>query len=111
MEFNCEVWSPEHLQDIDRVENIQRTFTKRIAAINTLSYLERLDVCGLESLEMRRMKRDLILVYKIIKGLVGLNFDDFFKYAPSRALRGHSLEIVCQHTGLVVVHYTFLLVE
>ena len=33
LEYNCEVWSPLYLQDIDRIESVQRKFTKRIRKI------------------------------------------------------------------------------
>ena len=47
--------------------------------LKNLDYLERLERCGLESLEMRRLKRDLAFVFKILHGLVKLDFDRFFR--------------------------------
>ena len=44
---------------------------------------DRLLALGLESLETRRVKFDLICCYKIIHGLVNLRFDDFFSLANS----------------------------
>ena len=53
LEYNCEVWSPYLIQDIDRLENVQRRFSKRIKGLHDLSYHDRLKICKLESLEMR----------------------------------------------------------
>ena len=43
-----------------------------------LTYKERLVRLNFSSLELRRLYLDLILCYKIVFGLVGVNFDDFF---------------------------------
>lgn len=83
LEYNCEIWSPCALGDIDLLESVQRNFTRRIFGLSELSYIERLRICNLEPLELRRVKRDLVLVYKIIHKLIGLEFDLFFTYAPT----------------------------
>jgi hypothetical protein len=41
-------------------------------------YAERLRVCCLEPLELRRICADLVMTFKIVKGIVNLCFDDFF---------------------------------
>ena len=89
LEYNCELWSPHHLQDIDRIESVQRSFTRRIYGLEDLSYWDRLAICQLEPLELRRIKRDLLLLYKMRHRLVKLNFYDFFRYAPNVGNRGH----------------------
>jgi len=43
-----------------------------------MSYNERLHYLGLSSLELRRLHLDLIHCYKIVFGVVDLNFSDFF---------------------------------
>ena len=45
---------------------MQRQFTKRIDGLSGLSYQERLNVLKLPSLEFRRIRGDLIEVYKIL---------------------------------------------
>ena len=90
MEYKCELWSPHLLGDIDKIESVQRSFTKRINGLYNLSYQQRLKICNLEPLELRRMKRDLIFVYKIRHSLVKLNFLEFFRLAPTVGTRGHS---------------------
>lgn len=82
LEYNCEIWNPLYLGDVDRLERVQRAFTKRIRGLYNLSYEERLEICKLESLEMRRLKRDVVLVYKILNGIINLRFEDYFAHAP-----------------------------
>ena len=86
LEYACSVWSPNLLGDIDLIESVQRNFTRRIphvAALN-LSYPGRLKYMYLkmDPLEMRRLKIDLVLTYKIIFGHVDVDFHSFFKFTP-----------------------------
>jgi len=50
---------------VKRVESVQRTFAKKLPDMNGLTYRERLSVLRLESLELRRLKADLIMCFKI----------------------------------------------
>ena len=59
------------------------------------NYKERLTACGLETLELRRLKNDLVFVYKMINSMVDYKFEDYFKLANSRT-RGHSLKLIGQ---------------
>jgi len=63
LEFNSNIWNPTKQYLIDKLENIQRRFTKRVPSLSHLSYLERLSVLGLEPVELRRLKFDLIQYY------------------------------------------------
>ena len=40
-----------------------------------------------------RLLADLLLCFKIIHGLIALNFDDFFKCSPNSTLRGHPFKL------------------
>jgi len=46
-----------------RVESVQRAFTKKLPDMNSLTHRERLSVLRLESLELRRLKADLIVFW------------------------------------------------
>ena len=78
LEYNTAVWNPYLHKDVQKVESVQRFFTKRIPGLAHISYLNRLSRLGLETLELRRLKFDLLEVFKIVNGIVDLNFDDFF---------------------------------
>ena len=49
---------------VKRVQSVQRAFTKKLPDMNSLTYRERLSVLRLESLELRRMKANLIMCFK-----------------------------------------------
>ena len=70
LEYCSPVWSPHTLTDILRVESVQRTFTKSLPSCRDLSYKNRLELCGLSSLERRRLVADLVLFYKIVNKIV-----------------------------------------
>jgi len=54
-----------------------------------LTYYSRLKVLSLESLELRRIRADLILVYKIVFGQLCVASDAFFFPRAQSQLRGH----------------------
>ena len=66
------------MADIAKIEKVQRNFTRRLPGFGELSYGERLDRLNLEYLEERRIRFDLVEVFKIIKGFSVLKFNDFF---------------------------------
>ena len=75
------------------MESVQRYFTRRINRIKALTYKERLFILNIESLEVRRIKRDLVMCYKIVNNLIDLQCESFFKFS-SISTRGHSFKIV-----------------
>ena len=69
LEYASNIWSPTQIGLIDKLESVQRRFTKQITGFKTLSYSERLSLLDLESLE-RRLRADLITTYEVIIWLV-----------------------------------------
>jgi len=53
---------------------VQRGFTKRLPGLKNLSYKERLAATNLDTLELRRLRTDLIVCYKIVFGLIKVDF-------------------------------------
>ena len=84
------VWSPYMVESITQVESVQRALTIAfIPGLSSFSYVDRLQVLDLQTLEHRRLLADLLMCYTIIHGLVALNFDEFFSFLPNTTLRGH----------------------
>ena len=75
-------WSPYLLKDIDKIENVQRYFTRRLFSWSLYTYNERLFLLGLESLESRRLKYDLKLYFQIIHDHIHLDKSNFFRFIP-----------------------------
>ena len=93
LEFNSVVWSPYFKCDIDAVERVQRRFTKRLPGLRFCTYGERLKKLDLDSLELRRLYIDLVTCYKIVFGLIKLDFDVFFTFSPVVCTTGHQYKL------------------
>ena len=50
LEYNSNIWNPTHKYLVDKIENVQRQFTKRITSISHLTYHERLSILDLSHL-------------------------------------------------------------
>ncbi len=86
IEYCCPLWSP-HLQcDIITVESIQRSFTAKIAGFKNLSYWERLKQLDLYSLQRRRERYMILLVWKIYYGLIPNSVNIVFHHSARRGV-------------------------
>ena len=72
------VWSPQYNYLIDKIESVQRRFTKRLPGYISLDYPARLVSLGQCSLEKRRIVHDLVLMYKLIFKIVDVQMSIFF---------------------------------
>ena len=101
LEYAVSVWSPCYNYAVDRVESVQRKFTRRLRGCKNMDYSARLDHLQLQSLERRRLVADLMLTYRIIFGLADLNMSDYFSLQSSK---GHSATIRGNPYKLFVNH-------
>ena len=92
LEYCCSIWSPSKLDLIDKLENVQRRFTKRLHGLQHLSYSERLKLVKIDSLECRRIKADLFIFLKNFHQLIDLEVHTFFDISNSNT-RGHNLKL------------------
>src|SRR5207253_10088367 len=93
LEYCSVIWSPSRLADIDLLEDVQRFYTKRLQGLWDVPYSDRLLICGMQSLELRRLTIDLVLVFKIVNKLVALDFDRFFVLNKNTRTRGHNFKL------------------
>ena len=73
VEYATSVWSPHLKGDKDKIEKLQRRATKLIPELRDKTYTERLQSLKLPTLEHRRLRADLILVYKYTHNLIKLD--------------------------------------
>ena len=67
LEYCVQFWNPYLIKDIKMLESVQRRATRLISGLRGLTYEERLRKCNLFSLNRRRIRGDMIQVFKIIK--------------------------------------------
>ena len=92
----------------EKFESVQRRFSKRFTCCSDLMYCERLATLGLDRLELRRLRFDLIYVYKILFGMVQTDASNFFRVCvrnTSTVTRGHSLKLFVPQSRLDVRKY------
>ena len=63
---------------VTKIEAVQRRLTKRLLCCCNLQYSERLTKLGVDSLELRRLRFDLIFVYKILFGMIETDVSALF---------------------------------
>jgi hypothetical protein len=60
------------ISDINHVESVQRSFTKTVNYLRFSTYKECLVNLGLDSLQCRRVRADLLFCYKLLHGHVDI---------------------------------------
>ena len=95
------MWSPHQMSDITRIESVQRVFTKRLLEYEGPTYTERLTKASLRTLELLRLRSDLVLCYKILNGLIKISsVNSFFEIDTGSKTRGHPYKLKLSHARL-----------
>ena len=101
LEYAVQVWSPSLKKDINQLEKVQRRATKLVHDCKELEYEQRLAFLGLTTLEERRVRGDLIEVFKIMHGYDDLRREKFFileSEIHTHHTRGHNLKIASKRS-------------
>ena len=99
----CSVaWSPLQVKDIEALEKVQRRMTHILPGLRHLPYVDRLKSLGLLTLHTRRLRHDLVFVYKLLHGMVDLDASKFFTLAHDNRTRGHDLKLQVGYSRLLL---------
>ena len=93
LEYGNVVWHPYLRKNIDEVEKIQRNFTRNIIGMKNLEYEERLRTLNLPSLEYRRIRGDMIEVFKILYNMYDPITTHTLFTVDTNITRGHNLKL------------------
>jgi len=77
LEYASQAWSPHQVTDINKLEAVQRRFTKRLNGMESMFYPSRLKALAEDSLQKRRVLA-VIFYYKVLFGLNDMNSSEFF---------------------------------
>jgi len=66
LKYCCEIWSTCCKKDTKLIEGAQRRATTLVAGMQEFHYNDRLKMLGLQRLQERRMRSDLIETFKIV---------------------------------------------
>ena len=111
LEYATPVWSPHLKGDRDKIEKVQRRATKLVPELRNRTYEERLKHLNLATLEFRRLRTDLILLYKYSHNLIKLDPNTYcpqckhntsmLQPSLTRSSRGHNLKFqIHHHSGI-----------
>ena len=77
LDYCIQAWRPFKQKDIDLLESIQRRMSRIIPELRHLDYPRRVRILKITTLKTRRVRADLLEVFKIINGLDGIFPADF----------------------------------
>ena len=103
LEYCASVWCPYYEKDINTLEKVQRRMTKQPFHLKKLNYLlknERLLHLKLTTLKVRRLRYDLIIVYKLLNGFLDVDPDHFFLRLTKNVTRGHTTKLFVNFSRL-----------
>ena len=100
-------WSPYLQKDIEKLESVQRRATRMISSVHGMPYESRLKKCKLMTLKDRRLRTDLIEVFKIIHGFTDIPTESLFRVNPNPRPGRHKYTLIRGHSRLDVRHKFF----
>ena len=111
LEYAASAWNPTKIKDIEAIENVQRRATKLLPGYTDLSYSERLKKLNLPSLANRRMRGDIINVFKVMNNLFDSKVTvNLFTQEKTERTRGHSQKLT-KNTAIWISESTHLPIE
>ena len=95
LDYGSQLWSPHQIKSINKIEQVQRSFTRFITGMRPLSYDERLKSLHLYSVQRRFERYIIIYIWKILESIVPNLSQPITCYFSDRRGRLCHLEHVC----------------
>jgi ribonuclease P/MRP protein subunit RPP40 len=108
IEYANQIWSPYLVKHIEQIENVQRRATKQIPGMADLSYMDRLRRLKLPTLSYRRVRGDMIELFKILTGKYDPEVSSFIQVAGDTTTRGHNLKLYKRRARLNIRKNSFV---
>jgi len=102
MEYGNSAWCPYKQKHINSLERVQRRATKLIPELRNLPYEERLKKLKLPTLVYRRLRGDMIELFKMVHGIYDSQVIRFLTYSNIDHTRGHPWKLFLRHARVNV---------
>ena len=107
-EYGQTIWSPHEKSKIKDIENVQRRASKQLPGMKEKEYSTRLTEMDLPCLLSRRIRGDLIEVYKILHGKYDEDISKDLLALNNRAnTRGNGMKVEKRNTRLDIRKHFF----
>ncbi|KAF0314297.1 hypothetical protein FJT64_015231 [Amphibalanus amphitrite] len=100
LEYASVVWNTGYIDDLRRLEAVQRLWTRHINGLQNMEYGDRLRQLNLFSVKGRLIRSDLIKCWKIFHSPGPIKPSDLWELSSERRTRGHQLKITVRRCQL-----------
>ena len=107
LEYCHSVWNPHTVELTEELENVQRRATKCIKNCKGLTYEERLKYLNLPTLKYRRLRGDMIQVFKILNDYYPNCDIPQLTLRKDSHTRGHQLKLLVKRPKYDIRKYSF----
>ena len=107
LEYCHSVWNPYKVGLISDIEKVQKRATKLVNNCKKMSYENRLKFLDLPTLKMRRLRGDMIEVFKILNGFYDSNVTPPLNRNMDSRTRGNCMKLALVRSKLDIRKYSF----
>ena len=107
LEYANSVWNPYRVGLIRDLEKVQKRATKMIKACKNMTYIQRLKFLQLPTLKFRRIRGDMIEVFKILNNIYDVNAVPKLTRNLDCRTRGNSSKLLYNRSKLDINKYSF----
>ena len=93
LEYSSPVWNSGYIQDLKRLEAVQRLWTRNVLGLKDMIYAERLRALDLFSVQGRLLRADMLKCWKIFHGHCHVSPERLWVIESGRRTRGHIYKI------------------
>ena len=92
IDYCCQLWGPTHGKNLQKLENILKSFTRKVEGISHLNYWDRLKFLDISSIGRRIERYRCIYTWKIVNGLAP-NCNITWNISPDKGTQCNTIKV------------------